>query len=140
MSLFHCILLLYYLNDILADLLWPERIYFPSSQSELKINDFWQLRRDMVVQRYQNIVKELSRSAGNNVGRWAYASYASAWAEMRCQESGGHLTDLLYYNKISTIMYGSIGSRNSSNMCDQRVDLEVLSGYLARRYQYSGTF
>ena len=63
--------------------------------------------------------------------------YALVWAELRCQHSSKFLDDLLYDNKLSTLMYGSVGSRNSSNLCDQRADLETFVGYIARRYLYS---
>lgn len=112
---------------------------------------FLKLREERVERRYEHSLDELSslsrqQVSGSSVSRSGYeavvaaarAAYAFAWAEMRCQGSGNQLNDLLYHNPVSTNMYGSIGGRNGSNSCDQIVDLEVLSGYLVRRYQYKG--
>jgi hypothetical protein len=112
----------------------------------IKTADVLKQRTEWVEQRYQTALKEISSLSRQNTDplfslnnyNATRAAYAFSWAEMRCQRNGNHLDDMLYDNKISTIMYGSIGSRNSSNLCDQRVDLEIVSGYLARRYQYKG--
>jgi hypothetical protein len=136
-----------------TDVVWPNLQSSSSTQAQGGVknsDDVLKQRKDRVEQRYQTSLKEIAYLTRQNEHQLstdstqkslvaaAQAAYAFAWAEMRCQRSGNYLDDMLYYNEISTLMYGSIGSRNSSNLCDQRVDLEVLSGYLARRYQYTG--
>lgn len=126
--------------------LWPDRAQgrssSPSEGGELGTGDILKQRKENVERRYQRSLDELSflsrQKTDEAVMGTAHAAYAFSWAEMRCQGSRNELNDLHYHNPISTIMYGSIGGRNSSNICDQRVDLEVWTGYLARRFQYKG--
>ena len=64
--------------------------------------------------------------------------FAMSWSELRCMESRTLLDDLVYTSDVNEQKYGVVGSRNGSSACDQKVDIEIISGYLARRYEYNG--
>lgn len=126
--------------------MWPDKVHFDAAASSLDSATFSELkmqRIDRVVMNYETSLKELassSRSRDSISVSSARAKYAYLWAEMRCTHHNQNLDDLFYHNKLSTIHFGSIGSRNGSSLCDQRVGLEVLSGYFMRRYHHKSKY
>lgn len=113
--------------------LWPDRVTHEETSSNhrrsVTYTELMQQRIERVEILYRN---HLDRKF-SFVSR---ESYSYLWAELRCWHSKQLLDELLYHDTLSTIMFNSIGSRNGSSLCDQRVDLEVLSGYLTRRYTF----
>lgn len=97
--------------------------------------------RDRTSQRYftahRNLKKEkISFLRKGNTS--ATAAYARAWSEMRCLHASAPLDDLLYTSDLNEHAFGVVGSRDGMSRCSQRVTLEIIVGYLVRRYQYSG--
>ena len=101
---------------------------------EVHSNDRWRDMRHRVASDYhtRHRRKDLAQT------EHSLASYALAWAEMRCLHTSTFLDDLLYTSDINEHALGVVGSRDGNSLCDQRAGVEVMAGYLARRYQYGG--
>lgn len=85
-------------------------------------------------------VRVTTKQPSFDASRAAEAAYALAWTEIRCLHSSTWRQDLLYTSEINENAFGVVGSRDGHSRCDQRVTLEIIVGYLARRYRYGGEY
>jgi hypothetical protein len=100
-------------------------------------------QRDMTNDTFFSMYKSKQSSASSNIFATSghiFASYALAWSEMRCLHSSLLLDDMLYTSEIKENRFSVVGSRDGKATCDQRVNVEIMAGYLARRFQFGGEF
>ena len=63
--------------------------------------------------------------------------HALQWAEESCQQSKTLPSEPHMGSSVRRLHF-AIESRNASDKCDSRMSLPIMSGYLSRRYEYTG--